>query len=190
MKELNKALIINKAIVEENSASFSELLNGIYYILRETMGEEALEEMVDNMFYSTKSKDQKENYSIKDDYLSNIDTNYILSPESKAKAEKYLFDFKKNKISVFNRCFYNVNYFEAVLTEEIYTKIFWTEKSMDFIIDSIIKLINNEEYVELRPYFLNTLLNYFDIFYSVDFQNFTVFRNNLNKKINLFIKEI
>ena len=190
MKELTKALIINKAIVEENSASFSELLNGIYYILRETMGEEALEEMVDNMFYSTKSKDQKENYSIKDDYLSNIDTNYILSPESKAKAEKYLFDFKKNKISVFNRCFYNVNYFEAVLTEEIYTKIFWTEKSMDFIIDSIIKLIKNEEYVELRPYFLNTLLNYFDIFYSVDFQNFTVFRNNLNKKINLFIKEI
>ena len=190
MKELAKALIINKAIVEENSASFSELLNGIYYILRETMGEEELEKMINDMFYSTKSKDQKEKYSIKDDYLSNIDTNYILSPAMKAKAEKYLFDFKKNKISAFNRCFYNVNQFETVLTEKIYTKIFWTEKSMDFILDSIIKLIKNEEYVELRPYFLNTLLNYFDIFYSVDFQNFTIFRNSLNKKINTFIETI
>ena len=51
MKELAKALIINKAIVEENSASFSELLNGIYYILRETMGEEELEKMINDMFY-------------------------------------------------------------------------------------------------------------------------------------------
>ena len=190
MKELTKALIINKAMEKENSASYSELSNGIFYILRETIGEEELENIIKDMFYSTKSTDQKENYSIKDDYLSNIDTNFILSPANKAKAEKYLFDFKKNKISIFNRCFYNVNQYETVLKEKIYTKIFLAEESMDFILDSIKKLIMDKEYIELRPYFLNTLLNYFDIFYCVNFQKFVDLRKNLNEKINAFIEEI
>ena len=190
MKELTKSLIISKAIVKENSASFSELLNGIYYILREFIAEDVLENMVKELFNSTISNDQKENFSIKDKYLNNIDTNYILSPASKAKAEKYLGDFKKNKISIFNRCFYNVNQFETVLSETIYIKIFREEKTLDFIMDSIIKLIKNEEYVELRQYFLNTLLNYFDIFYCVDFKDFNKYRNNLNEKINKFIEKI
>ena len=189
MRELTKVLIINKAIIKENSASFSELLNGIYYILRETMGEKELENIVEDMFYYTKSYDQKQNFSIKDDYLSNIDTNYILSPASKAKAEKYIFDFKKNKISIFNRCFYNVNQFESVLSENIYIKIF-TEKNMEFIFDLITKLVNDKDYIELRPYFLNTLLNYFDIFYCIDLEYFNTIRNNLKEQINKFIESL
>ena len=195
MKELAKILIINKAIIEENSASYSDLYNGIYYVLREIMTEEEVENLVQIMFNSTKTNDQKVNYSIKDNYLSNIDTNYILSPKGKAKAEKYLFDFKKNQISIFNRCFYNVNKYEAILTEEIYNRIFTINNeqnigSIEFIIDAIKKLVKDNDYNELRPFFLNTLLNYFDIFLCVDFENFKKRRDNLRKKIDNFIEEI
>ena len=190
MSELTKTLIISKAIVEENSASFSDLYNGIYYILREKMGEETVENMVKDIFNTTTSIDQKKNYSLKDDYLSNIDTNYILSPEGKAKAEKYLGDFKKNQVSVFNRCFYTVNKYETVLTEEIYKKIFSDKISIEFIFDWIKKLIKDETYIELRPFFLNDLLNYFDVFLGVDFQNFKKIRNEHKKEINDFIEQI
>ena len=189
MKELTKVLILSKAIVKQNSVSFSELLEGIYYILRVAIGQKTLEEMVQDMFYSTKSTDQKVNYSIKDDYLSNIDTNYILSPVSKAKAEKYLCDFKKNKISIFNRFFYTMSPYEAKLSENIYKKIF-SEENIQYIMDCIIKLVNDNEYIVLRPYFLNTLLNYFDIFYCLDFDHFKNIRNNLSEKINTFIDSI
>ena len=195
MKELTKTLIINKAIVEENSASFSDLYNGIYYILREIMTEEEFENLIQDMFDSKKTNDQKVNYSIKDDYLNNIDTNYILSPEWKAKAEKYLSDFKKKQISIFNRCFYNVNKYEAKLTEEIYNKIYTIKNeqnlgSIEFIINSIKKLVKDNDYNELRPFFLNTLLNYFDVFLRVNFDNFKKRRNNLKKLIDNFIEEI
>ena len=195
MKELAKTLIINKAIVEENSASYSDLYNGIYYILREIMTEEEVENLVHIMFDSTVKKDQKVNYSLKDDYLKIIDTNYILSPKWKAKAEKYLYDFKKNQISIFNRYFYNVNKFEAILTEEIYKKIYTINNeqnlgSIEFIIDSIKKLVKENDYNELRPFFLNTLLNYFDVFLCVDFPYFKKMRNYLREKIDTFIEEI
>ena len=190
MKELTKALIISKAIVKGNSASYSELLNGIYYILRETIGEEELEKMVDDMFNFTESHDQKRFYSIKDKYLNNFDTNYILSPASISKAEEYLGNFKKNKVSIFNRCFYNFNKFETALNETIYNKIFGEEETIDFIMDSIIKLIKEKEYIELRSYFLNTLLNYFDIFYCVVYKNCNDFKNNLDNKIEDFIETI
>ena len=195
MKELTKTLIINKAIIEENSASFNDLYNGIYYILREIMTEEEFENLIQDMFDSTKTNNQKVNYSIKDDYLNNIDTNYILSPECKARAEKYLYDFKKKQISIFNRCFYNVNKYEAKLTEEIYNKIYTINNeqnigSIEFIIDSIKKLVKDNDYNELRPFFLNTLLNYFDVFLRVNFENFKQKRNNLKKIIDIFIEEI
>ena len=193
MKQLTKTLIISKAIMEENSASFSDLYNGIYYILRETMGEEVVEDMFEDIFNTTTSIDQKKNYSLKDNYLSDFDTNYILSPTGKAKAEKYLYDFKKNQVSIFNRCFYNVNKYETVLTEEIYKKIFSInsdKNSIEFIFEWIIKLIKDETYIELRPYFLNILLNYFDVFLGVDFQNFEKIRNEHKNKINAFIEEI
>jgi len=59
MKEIATTLIINKAIIEQNSASFSDLYNGIYYILRELIGEKEVENIVENMFISTKTNDQK-----------------------------------------------------------------------------------------------------------------------------------
>ena len=193
MRQLTKTLIISKAIMEENSASFSDLYNGIYYILRETMGEEVVEKMFEDIFNITTSIDQKKNYSLKDNYLSKFDTNYILSPTGKAKAEKYLYDFKKNEVSIFNRCFYNVNKYETVLTEEIYKKIFSInsdKNSIEYIFEWIIKLIKDETYIELRPFFLNTLLNYFDVFLGVDFQNFKIIRFELKNKMNAFIEEI
>ena len=192
MKEIATTLIINKAIIEQNSASFSDLYNGIYYILRELIGEKEVENIVENMFISTKTNDQKNNYSIKDDHLSKIDTNYILSPVSKAKAEKYLLDFKNNKITIFNRNFYSVNKFEEKLSQKIYEKIFSinSDNSISSMFDWIKKLIINEEYIILRPFFLNTLLNYFDIFLELDYKEFKDFRKKLENKIYEFIDTI
>ena len=190
MKELAKELIINKAITKENSVSFRDLFDGIFYPLREIIGEEKVEEIVKDMFNHTLTTDQKMNFSIKDDYLSNIDTNYILSPYSRATAEKYLYNFKKNNISIFNKYFFKVNKYEDKLSESIYQKIFFTEDNMNFIFDVIIKLIKNDEFSELQPYFLNVLLNYFDVFLEVNYESIKTLRNNQKAKIDELIDKI
>ena len=190
MKELAKELIINKAITKENSVSFRDLFDGIFYPLREIIGEESVEEIIKNMFNHTVTTDQKMNFSIKDDYLNNIDTNYILSPVSKANAEKYLYNFKKNNISIFNKYFFKVNKYEDKLSESIYQKIFFTEENMNFIFDIIIKLIKNDEFSELQPYFLNVLLNYFDVFLEVNYESIKKMRDKQKEKIDELIDKI
>ena len=186
MKDLAKVLIINKAIVKENSASFSDLSNGIFYILREDMD---IEEMVNKFFNYTVNNDQRNNYSLKDNFLNLFDTNYIISKKSKAKAERYLYDFKKNEISIFNRCFVNANKFEKDLSEKVYKNVL-TENNINGILDTIIKLISDKKYYDLHPYFLNLLLNYIHIFLEINYENIINLREKLKETLNNFVEKI
>ena len=188
MKELATELIINKAITKENSVSFKDLFDGIFYIIRQIFDEEKVEnEIMKNMFNCTSTSDQKKNYSIKDDYLQKVDTNYILSPTSRATAEKYLYNFKKDNVSIFNKYFYKVNKYEEGLSEKIYENILFKKENFDFIIQIIGRLINREEFSELQPYFLNILLNYFDVFLELDNKNFREFKDFHKKEIDKLI---
>ena len=61
---------------------------------------------------------------------------------------------------------------------------------MNFIFDIIIKLIKNDEFSELQPYFLNVLLNYFDVFLEVNYESIKKMRDKQKEKIDELIDKI
>ena len=167
MKELTKELIINKAITKKNSASFRDILHGIFYPLRTVLD---VEKLINEVTDTTISTNQKIKFSIKEDYLQFFDTDYIISPKKRSNVENYISDFMKNKVSVFNKYFYEVNKYEDKLAEETYENFY--DNNLNYILDCLKLLLKNKKFSHLQQYMLSILFNYIDVFLELKYDSF------------------
>ena len=140
------------------------------------------------MTNKTLTQEKKAKFSIKDENLKYIDLNYIIYPRFKSTVEKYISDFKKKQVSIFNTHFYPVNKFEAKLTNEDYKQIYFNEENFDFLFRFTAIILQKEGYLVLSEFFLAVLLNYLATFCCLETDQFIFFRETINNKIMQLIQ--
>ena len=180
--EMTKQLIINKLLINENSAHFTDITNGIFHFLRDYFGEIKIKEIIISLTNKTLTKDWKANFSLKDEFLNYIDLNYIISPFFRSKVEKYLSEFKNKSISIYNIHFYPTINFESKLNNEVYNHLYLNKKNSEFLFEFtsfILLQKNNFDY--LNDNFLSILLNYLSLFFE-HYSNFMNLQENSNIK--------
>ena len=181
--EMTKQLIINKLLINENSAHFTDITNGIFHFLRDYFGEIKIKEIIISLTNKTLTKDWKANFSLKDEFLKYIDLNYLFSPILKSKVEKYISEFKNKKVSIYNIHFYPVNKFDSKLNNVIYNHFYFNKKNYDFLLEITFFILSQRNNFDLlSDYFIPCLLNYLSIFFEY-YSNFSFSKENskLNK---------
>ena len=186
--EIVKELIVNQTCIKENLALYTDIYDSIFLCLKEVFGKNKVSETILSMTNKTLTQEKKANFSIKDEYLEYLDLNYILYPSHKSAIEKYIQDFKKNIVSIFNVHFYPVNKYEAKLTNEDYKQIYFNEQNFDFFFRFTAFIIQRDEFKSLNQYFIQVLLNYLGTFFCLDSDQFLFFRETINNKIVDLVK--
>ena len=186
--ELTKELIINQTFIKENLAYYTDVYDYIFLCLKEILGEKIVEELILSMTNKTLTNEKKAKFSIKDEYLKYLDLNYIIYPRFKSTVEKYITDFKKSQVSIFNTHFYPVNKFEDKLTNENYKQIYFNEENFDFLFRFTAFILQREGYFCLNEFFLSVLLNYLSTFFCLENEQFIFFRETINNTIYQLIK--
>ena len=181
--ELVKELIVNNTCIKENLAFYSDIYDSIYLCLKEILGENNVREIILSMNNKTLTQEKKAKFSIKDEYLKYLDLNYILYPVHKSTVEKYISDFKKNIVTIFNTHFYPVNKFESKLAIENYKQVYFNEGNFDFLFRFTAFILERQNYLSLNEFFLSVLLNYLSTFFCLENDQFIFFRDIVNKKI-------
>ena len=181
--EMTKQLIINKLLINENSAHFTDITNGIFHFLRDYFGEIKIKEIIISLTNKTLTKDWKANFSLKDEFLKYIDLNYLFSPILKSKVEKYISEFKNKIVSIYNIHFYSVNKFDSKLNNVIYNHFYFNKNNYDFLLELTFFILSQRNNFDLlSDYFIPCLLNYLSIFLEY-YSNFLLSKENskLNK---------
>ena len=186
--ELTKELIVNQTFIKENLAFYTDLYDKIFLCLKEILGEEDIKKLILSMTNKTLTNEKKAKFSIKDEYLHYLDLNYIIYPRFKSTVEKYITDFKKSQVSIFNTHFYPVNKFEAKLTIESYKQIYFNEDNFDFLFRFTAFILQREGYFCLNEFFLAVLLNYLATFFCLENDQFIFFRETINNNILKLLK--
>ena len=186
--ELTKELIVNQTFIKENLAFFTDVYDYVFLCLKETLGEQTIKDLILSMTNKTLTQEKKAKFSIKDENLKYIDLNYIIYPRHKSTVEKYISDFKKKQVSIFNTHFYPVNKFEAKLTNENYKQIYFNEENFDFLFRFTAFILQREGYLILNEFFLAVLLNYLATFFCLESDQFIFFRETINNKIMQLIQ--
>ena len=181
--ELTKELIINQTFIKENLAYYTDVYDSIFLCLKEVLGEQIINGLIISMTNKTLTQEKKAKFSIKDEYLKYLDLNYIIYPSYKSTVEKYISDFKKKQVTIFNTHFYPVNKFEAKLTNEGYKQIYFNEENFDFLFRFTAFILQRQGYLCLNEFFLAVLLNYLSTFFCLENAQFIFFRETINNKI-------
>ena len=181
--ELVKELIVNKTCIKENLAFYTDIYDSVFLCLKETLGHEKIKELILSFTNKTLTQDKKAKFSIKDENLRYLDLNYIIYPTHKSTVEKYISDFKKRIVSIFNTHFYPVNKFEKKLTIEGYKQIYFNEDNFDFLFRFTAFILRREAFFVLYEYFLAVLLNYLAAFFCIENDQFIFFREFISNKI-------
>ena len=178
--ELTKELVINEILIKENLAFFTDITDNIFPCLKDFFGEKNITDLIITLTNKTLTADKKAKFSLKDELLYYLDLNYIIYPKHKSTAEKYISDFKRNQVSIFNIHFYPVNKYESKLTEENYNQLYFNEKNFDFLFQFTSFILTQKGYEILNEYFLSVLLNYLSTFLCLESEHFIFLRENLN----------
>ena len=186
--ELTKELIINQTFIKENLAYYTDIYDYIFLCLKEFLGEKETKDLILSMTNKTLTNEKKAKFSIKEEYLNYLDLNYIIYPRFKSTVEKYISDFKKSQVSIFNTHFYPVNKYEAKLTIENYKQIYFNEENFDFLFRFTSIILQKEGYLVLNEFFLAVLLNYLATFFCLENDQFIFFRETINNTILQLLK--
>ena len=181
--ELTKELIINQTFIKENLAYYTDIYDSVFLCLKEILGEQTIGELIISMTNKTLTQEKKAKFSIKDKYLKYLDLNYIIYPRYKSTVEKYISNFKKKQVTIFNTHFYPVNKFESKLTNESYKQIYFNEENFDFLFRFTAFILQKQGYLCLNEFFLAVLLNYLSTFFCLENDQFIFFRETINNKI-------
>ena len=181
--ELTKELIINKIMTQQNLSSYTDIYDSIYVCVKECLGKDFIKNLILSLTNKTLTQEKKAKFSVKNEFLKLLDINYISFPRDQSSVEKYITDFKKNQISIFNIHFYPSNVFEVKLTKQCYKQIFFYEDNFDFIFRFTAFLLKRKEFFSLQEFMLNVLLNFLATFFCSDDSAFIFFRETINNQI-------
>ena len=141
-------------------------------------------------------------FYLKDQYLKYIDYNNYANPKEKTTAQKYVLDFKKDIVKIYNYYFYNNSELTFDFFRTVYERVFLSKNNLELISKIFEKLLNDDKisvYLEkksIRNSLLPTLLNYLQIFNVINTKSFIEFKlqnkNSIKKLYELlfnFVKD-
>ena len=129
-------------------------------------------------------------FYLKDEYLKYFDCNYLIFPKTKSTAQKYILDFKKDKVKTYNYYFYNHSELTFEFFLNMYEKVFLNKNNLDLIIRILDKLKSDEQIIKnlenksLRNIVLPIILNYLQIFNVINTKSFIEFKLENKTTIN------
>ena len=139
-------------------------------------------------------------FYLKDQYLKYIDYNNYVNPKEKTTAQKYILDFKKDMVKIYNYYFYNNSELTFEFFRTVYEKVFLSKSNFELISKIFEKLLNDDKisvYLEkksIRNSLLPTLLNYLQIFNVINTKSFIEFKlqnkNSIKKLYELLFNYI
>ena len=181
IKEICKKLIINEIISKENLDTFSNIMNIIFSSIKDIFGEEEIEEIILSMSNKTLTINKKAKFSIKDEYLKYLDISSIYDLRQKSNIQKYINNFKKEQISIYNTYFYPFTKYEENSQKNIYQNFFLNQENFNIIFKITELLFENENYYIFHQIMLSEIINYWNIFF------YSIEENNNNQDYKSFI---
>ena len=181
INEICKQIIINEIISKENLNTYSNIMDSIFESIRDVFGQEEIEKLILSMTNKTLTINKKAKFSVKDEYLKYLDINSVYDFRQKSNIQKYINNFKKEKISIYNTYFYPFIKYENNLQNNIYKNFFFYQENFDIIFKLTELLITNEKYNVFQQFFLSELIYYWNIFFYV-FEE-----NNKNQEYKSFV---
>ena len=182
IKNILEEKIIHIIIAEGNLIDMKNLEEKIdKYIKILLEKDEIFEQILNNLTYS-KLKGETKMFYLKDDYLKRLDCNYYVNNQEKSEAQKYILDFKKDKVKTYNYFYYNQSELTFDFYEKIYQNIFLNKNNLELMIKIVEKLINDDEIMEnldkksVRNSFFPIILNYLSIFSVINTKSFILFK--------------
>jgi hypothetical protein len=131
IKEITKKLIINEIMSNENLNDYTNINDAIFDSIKGVFGEEKIEELLLSMTNKTLTRNKKAKFSIKDEYLKYLDISSIYNYKEKSSIQKYINNFKKEKISIYNTYFYPFSKYEVNLQNNIFQNFFINQENFD-----------------------------------------------------------
>ena len=184
IKEICKKLIINQIMSEENLAPYIDIKNNIYESIWNIFGEDKIEDLIVSLTNKTLTQNKKAKFSLKDEYLKNLDITSVYNYENESNIVKYINNFKKEKLSIYNTYFYPFTKYEINLQNNIFHNFFINQENFDIIFKLTELLLTEEKYIIFQKFFLSQLINYWNIFFYI-FQD----DNNQTEEYKLFINK-
>ena len=144
------------------------------------------------MTNKTLTRNKKAKFSIKDEYLKFLDINSIYNFTQKSNIQKYINNFKKEKVQIYNSYFYPFTKYEINSQKNIENNFFLYQENLDIAFKFTKLLLKNEKYCVFQQFLLSELINYWNIFFKLcqDYQNDQEYISfiNLNKtKIEILV---
>ena len=197
IKEISKKLIINEIISHDNLDSFKSIKSSIFPSIKETFDDDKIEELILSMTNKTLTHNKKAKFSIKDKYLQYLDISSVYNLYKKSSMLKYINNFKKEIISIYNVYFYPFIKYEINLQNNLTKNFFINQSNFDIVFKLTELLLTNESYFIFQEFFLNELINYWNIFFyecgkNINDYEYKSFLNNnratIEKLINILQK--
>ena len=173
---------VNIFIVNESTGFFENVL-----------GKKKCDKILKDLSDSKKEKNQFfPNYSLKDSGLNYFDLNYYYSPVTRSAAQKYITEFKKDKVKPYTHYYFKVSNISFDFLNKIYEKIFLNVENIEFLIKIIEVMfskdnLNSELIKQVKNTLSPIILNYLTMFGSINSKSFIKFKienKNLIDKIN------
>ena len=193
MEDLNNILkekIIHNMISQGNLVDKQKLEKKMNeYLLTIFEENNIFNQTLEELTHSKMNGDTKMFY-LKDEYLKNLDFNYYINPKDKSSAQKYILDFKKDKVKIYNYHFNQPSILSFDFFEAVYEKVFLNKNNLELIIRIIDGLLNNynlSEYLDkesIRNSFLPVILNFLQIFNVINTKSFIEFKIENKPMIN------
>ena len=194
MKNILKERIVLCIMSNNDSIDLKNMKTNIGESFMLFFKEKELNEILDEVTIS-KMENGVKKFSLKDSSIKYLDLNDYISPYPKTTAVRFILDFKKNIIKLYNNYFIKPSKLTFDLYLKVYENIFLNQENLSLILTILKKLLNEEEsskkygsinLASINNSFLPTILNYLSIFGCINTKSFVDF-----KKENISdIKEI
>ena len=188
LENILKEQIIHGILGHENLIDYEKINKHVNDYLLTLFGEKRFKEIL-NELTLRQTNNEKILFFLKDCNLKYLDMNYYISPKEKSKAQKYILDFKKDTIKVYNNYYFNPSEITFNFFENAYKKILLNEENLELIISVIEKLLissdSNSKNINLvKNIFFPSILNYLSVFGCINTESFIEFKKNKSNLIN------
>ena len=193
MKDLEnilKEIIILRILAKGNLINLKQLKKNIDIYLLNIFEENQVDKIINELTINKMNGETKIFY-LKDSSLNYLDMNYYISSYDKSKAQRYILEFKKDVISLYNNYYFNPSKLTFEFFKKTYEKIFLNENNLEFIIKIVERLlickktdIGDFNLKSIKNTFLPIILNYLSIFSMINTKSFIEFKIENRKRIN------
>ena len=201
LKNILKEKIIHEIIAKDNLIDLRKLKKNIEKYLLILFEENDVNKIIDELTFNKMNGETKMFY-LKDSCLKYLDMNYYITPKDKSKAQRYILDFKKDIIKLYNNYYFNPSKLTFDYFKITYEKILLNKNNLELIIKIIERLLINNKYdidnfniKSIKNSILPVILNYLSIFSMINTKSFIEFKienreliNNIFNIFNYYLK--